>query len=132
MEAQRVDCKSSSQILTVQKSAVTLFSHLLFLGDSLLRSLTNGASVRLAGRLVDSPGPEQDKELQVEEVEIVGGCDPEVRGAFLSSCGLSTGNQTPLGPWNVRRILCRSKPCLSNTFGNTLISGRERTLTLLC
>ncbi len=42
-------------------------------------SLTNGTSVSLKGILADSPGRGQDKELQVEEVKRLGGCDPEVR-----------------------------------------------------
>jgi hypothetical protein len=127
MEAQPVDCKSSSQTLPLQKRAIPF--HLPFLLHSFLRSLTNGASVRLAGRLVDSLGPEQDKELQVEEVEIVGECDPEVRHAFLFFFPSANGK---LNTWDVRRILYKSKPCLSNTFANTVISGCERTSTPLC
>ena len=42
-------------------------------------SLTNGASVRLSGRLTDSPGPKQANELQVDEVVVWGKCDPDVR-----------------------------------------------------
>ncbi len=41
-------------------------------------SLTNGASVRLVGNLVDSPAKGQEKEFVVEDVRILGGCDPEV------------------------------------------------------
>ncbi len=40
--------------------------------------VTNGASVRLTGKLVESPGQKQDKELLVEATEILGECDPEV------------------------------------------------------
>ena len=40
--------------------------------------LTNGANVKLTGRLGESPGAGQEKELLVENVEILGGCDPEV------------------------------------------------------
>lgn len=43
-----------------------------------LKALAVGASVRLTGRLMDSPGKGQEKELQVEEVTILGNCDPEV------------------------------------------------------
>jgi hypothetical protein len=31
--------------------------------------------VRLTGRLVDSVGPGQERELQVDEVELLGDCD---------------------------------------------------------
>lgn len=57
--------------------------------------LTNGAAVRLTGRLVPSPGSGQDKELLVDlgkagsqgvipqgKVEVLGTCDPEVRYFF--------------------------------------------------
>jgi asparaginyl-tRNA synthetase len=37
--------------------------------------LTTGTCVRLHGILVDSIGKEQTKELQVNEVEILGECD---------------------------------------------------------
>ncbi|KIY47536.1 asparaginyl-tRNA synthetase [Fistulina hepatica ATCC 64428] len=40
-------------------------------------SLTNGACVRLEGKLVDSPGVGQDKELRVEELQVLGACPPE-------------------------------------------------------
>ena len=45
--------------------------------------LTNGAAVRLTGRLVSSPGKEQSCELLVDEndvgrVVVLGECDPEV------------------------------------------------------
>ncbi|KAI0792582.1 asparaginyl-tRNA synthetase [Abortiporus biennis] len=43
----------------------------------LTKGLTNGVSVRLTGTLSDSPGPGQDKELVVENVECLGECDPE-------------------------------------------------------
>jgi len=39
--------------------------------------LTNGASVRLTGVLVPSPGPGQDNELLAESVKVLGECDPE-------------------------------------------------------
>ena len=41
-------------------------------------SLTNGCAVKLTGVLADSIGRGQSKELQVQEVEVVGECDPEV------------------------------------------------------
>ncbi|OBZ67426.1 Asparagine--tRNA ligase [Grifola frondosa] len=49
----------------------------VFTNTELTKRLTNGASVRLSGRLTDSIGAGQDKELQVESVEILGECDPE-------------------------------------------------------
>jgi asparaginyl-tRNA synthetase len=50
--------------------------------ESIIR-LTNGASVQLSGRLTESPGPKQANELQVEEVVVLGECDPDVSIAFL-------------------------------------------------
>ncbi|EIW84091.1 asparaginyl-tRNA synthetase [Coniophora puteana RWD-64-598 SS2] len=41
------------------------------------KSLTNGASVRLCGRLVESRGRGQARELQVEEVNVTGDSDPD-------------------------------------------------------
>ena len=50
-------------------------------------SLTNGASVRLQGALVDSPGAGQEKELKVSDVEVLGECDPEVcLPPFYAAC----------------------------------------------
>jgi hypothetical protein len=46
--------------------------------------LTNGASVRLTGKLVESPGAGQEHELQVDVVDVLGGCDPEVSMPFSS------------------------------------------------
>lgn len=40
-----------------------------------LSSLTTGASVQLTGRLVPSPGQEQQHELQVEQLQLLGECD---------------------------------------------------------
>ncbi|KAI9247830.1 asparaginyl-tRNA synthetase [Sporodiniella umbellata] len=37
--------------------------------------LTTGACVQLTGQLIDSPGKEQEKELQVSEVKVLGLCD---------------------------------------------------------
>jgi len=37
-----------------------------------------GTSVKIGGRLVESPGREQDIEVNAESVEILGSCDPEV------------------------------------------------------
>ncbi|KAJ6610227.1 asparaginyl-tRNA synthetase [Mycena sp. CBHHK59/15] len=42
-----------------------------------VKEITNGTSVRLRGSIIKSPGAGQDKELQVEEVEILGACDPD-------------------------------------------------------
>jgi aspartyl/asparaginyl-tRNA synthetase len=41
--------------------------------------LANGVSVRLTGKLTKSPGAGQDHELQVDAVEVLGECDPDVR-----------------------------------------------------
>lgn len=46
-------------------------------GLSLQKSLSNGASVRLTGKLVDSLGKGQDKELRVSSVHVIGE-SPEV------------------------------------------------------
>ncbi|KAF9479747.1 asparaginyl-tRNA synthetase [Pholiota conissans] len=48
--------------------------------DDLFKKLTNGAAVRLTGRLVSSPGAGQSHELLVDQtgqVAILGECDPE-------------------------------------------------------
>ncbi|TFK46800.1 asparaginyl-tRNA synthetase [Heliocybe sulcata] len=50
----------------------------VFLNTDLAKRLTNGCSVRLTGKLCTSPGAGQAKELQVEEAEVVGECDPEL------------------------------------------------------
>ncbi|KAK0217385.1 asparaginyl-tRNA synthetase [Armillaria nabsnona] len=50
----------------------------VFLDTSLTDGLTNGTSVRLTGKIKDSPGQKQDRELLVDGVEILGGCDPEI------------------------------------------------------
>ncbi|KAJ7832926.1 asparaginyl-tRNA synthetase [Mycena leptocephala] len=42
-----------------------------------VKAITNGTSVRVRGNIVKSPGSGQDKELHVEEVEILGACDPD-------------------------------------------------------
>ncbi|KAJ8075966.1 asparaginyl-tRNA synthetase [Marasmius tenuissimus] len=41
------------------------------------KEVTNGASVKLTGRLGKSPAAGQDKELLVEDIRILGNCDPE-------------------------------------------------------
>ncbi|OCH87612.1 asparaginyl-tRNA synthetase [Obba rivulosa] len=48
----------------------------VFTKVDLAKPLTNGCSVRLTGKLADSPGKGQDKELQVDQVELLGECDP--------------------------------------------------------
>ena len=48
------------------------------LADCNAARLSNGACVRLGGVLEDSPGAGQDKELQVQTVDVLGACDPEV------------------------------------------------------
>ncbi|KAJ7890528.1 asparaginyl-tRNA synthetase [Mycena olivaceomarginata] len=42
-----------------------------------VKLITNGTSVCVRGSMVKSPGAGQDKELLVEEIEILGACDPE-------------------------------------------------------
>ncbi|KAJ6581507.1 asparaginyl-tRNA synthetase [Mycena capillaripes] len=42
-----------------------------------VKGITNGTSVHVRGNIVESPGSGQDKELHVEEVEILGECDPD-------------------------------------------------------
>ncbi|KIM91703.1 hypothetical protein PILCRDRAFT_810985 [Piloderma croceum F 1598] len=49
----------------------------VFVDPSLAKGLTNGASVRLTGKLVESPGAGQEHELQVDAVDVLGACDPE-------------------------------------------------------
>ena len=46
-------------------------------------SLTNGASVRMTGTVVASPGAGQAQELQVDALEILGECNPDVSLHFL-------------------------------------------------
>ncbi|KAJ7066626.1 asparaginyl-tRNA synthetase [Mycena amicta] len=43
-----------------------------------VREITNGTSLHVTGRIVESVGSGQGKELHVEEVHILGTCDPEV------------------------------------------------------
>lgn len=47
-----------------------------------LSSLANGVSICLTGKLAESPGREQEKELQVENIQILGECDPKVCSAL--------------------------------------------------
>ncbi|KAJ7180674.1 hypothetical protein C8R46DRAFT_1173201 [Mycena filopes] len=42
-----------------------------------VKEINNGTSVRVRGSIVKSPGAGQEKELHVEEVEILGACPPE-------------------------------------------------------
>ncbi|KAF8216502.1 asparaginyl-tRNA synthetase [Mycena galopus ATCC 62051] len=42
-----------------------------------IKLITNGTSICVRGNIVKSPGSGQDKELLVDEVEILGACDPE-------------------------------------------------------
>ncbi|VDB91382.1 unnamed protein product [Peniophora sp. CBMAI 1063] len=49
----------------------------VFPDPSLPRKLSNGASVRLTGKLTESPGKGQDKELVATSLEVLGDCDPE-------------------------------------------------------
>ncbi|KAI5996294.1 hypothetical protein EDD15DRAFT_2387293 [Pisolithus albus] len=45
--------------------------------SSQLKGLTNGASVRVSGSLVNSRGTGQAKELQVDSIDVLGECDSE-------------------------------------------------------
>ncbi|KIY69872.1 asparaginyl-tRNA synthetase [Cylindrobasidium torrendii FP15055 ss-10] len=47
----------------------------VFANSSLVDNLTNGASARFSGKLVESPGKKQDLELAVDQVEVLGACD---------------------------------------------------------
>lgn len=51
--------------------------------------MTNGASVRLTGKLTESPGAGQSHELQVDALEVLGECDPEVSRLLLFLIGRS-------------------------------------------
>lgn len=71
-----------------------IFSYIQYFFDLrfflLLLRLTNGAAVRLTGRLVSSPGKEQSCELLVDqndvgEVVVLGECDPEASPQGLFS-----------------------------------------------
>lgn len=50
----------------------------MLLNSPAYRSLTPGTSVKLRGILGASKGKEQAVELQVEDVKILGACDPDV------------------------------------------------------
>ncbi|EIN08654.1 asparaginyl-tRNA synthetase [Punctularia strigosozonata HHB-11173 SS5] len=62
----------------------------VFRDPELAKPLTNGASVRLTGRLVESLGKGQDRELQVDGVDVIGECDPEVSTYPIQKQALST------------------------------------------
>src|SRR6056300_155972 len=47
------------------------------LDESVLKQITTGAALRLKGNIVESQGSGQKVELQVEELILVGACDPE-------------------------------------------------------
>ena len=46
--------------------------------ESILKQITTGAALELKGKLVASQGSEQKLELQVEELLLIGACDPEI------------------------------------------------------
>jgi aspartyl/asparaginyl-tRNA synthetase len=60
------------QQVQVGKSFPDTFSDII---DLLSFRLSTGACVELQGRLTDSPGKEQQKELQVDSVKVLGECD---------------------------------------------------------
>jgi asparaginyl-tRNA synthetase len=68
---------------TTVQGLQTVFSHPNEEHTQSLKSLSTGVSVRLTGKLIDSPGKGQERELQVEEVVILGECDAEVCMAKL-------------------------------------------------
>ncbi|KAF7308769.1 Asparaginyl-tRNA synthetase [Mycena kentingensis (nom. inval.)] len=43
-----------------------------------VKDITNGTSLHVTGKIVESPGTGQDKELHVEDVQILGPCDQEL------------------------------------------------------
>jgi len=47
------------------------------LGESLLKQITTGASLRVSGRLVESPGKGQRIEMQAQDIEVFGTADPD-------------------------------------------------------
>ena len=55
----------------------------------LMRRLATGMSVRLTGKLIESLGKGQECELRVEEVEVLGDCEPEVIITPVFSISLS-------------------------------------------
>lgn len=46
--------------------------------DRLIESLSTGVSISATGTIAESPGKNQQYELQAKTVEIIGACDPEV------------------------------------------------------
>lgn len=58
-----------ASVLEALTGALILYGH----------RLTVGCSARMKGRFVDSPGKGQAKEFKVEEVELLGESDAEVR-----------------------------------------------------
>ena len=93
-------------------------------GPSCSRRLTNGASVRLGGVLADSPGKGQDKELRVEEVEILGACDPAV-------CFITLGPLTKLTEC-YRHIPSRRRLSPPSICGTTVTSARGQAESPRC
>jgi len=64
---------------TTLKGLQAVFLHLDGEQSPVLKGLVAGASVRLTGKLTESPGKGQARELQVADVQILGECDAEVR-----------------------------------------------------
>lgn len=81
--------------------------------------------MRLTGRLTESPAAGQDKELQVEAVDILGECNPEVPIPSFSVPSRIVISGT-------RHILYKSRPCQPNTYATMPIYERERTLSEPC
>ena len=89
-----------------------------------LLRLTNGAAVRLTGRLVSSPGKEQSCELLVDQndvgkVDVLGECDPEaspLKVLFFSNTELDQQKVSILDiPYSKENTNIRisTRPCTS-------------------
>lgn len=84
--------------------------------DAVLNSLNNistGASVRITGDLIKSPGKSQDRELRVEEIEALGLCDPSVRSispflviTFMNIYGRDIPFKKKTTLWNFSGNIC--------------------------
>ena len=76
-------------------------------------SLTNGASVRMSGTIVASPGAGQAQELQVDSLEILGECNPDVSLWYLT-LDPPVCSRSPLGipdPETILDVGIPPRPC---------------------
>lgn len=76
-------------------------------------SLTNGASVRMTGTIVASPGAGQAQELKVDSLEILGECNPDVsfRCLTLRSLACSRSSAGIPDPETSPHIRVPPRPC---------------------